>query len=145
MGKISLGRVILGGIVAAFIWWVLEFLVHGVVLGAEWEAAMIALGRSAEQQRANMGNFMMIVTVWCVIAGTLGVWMYAAIRPRFGKGPKTAAIAGVALWAALYLEPSLVDRAMGLWPANLTILPAVTSLLESIIATLVGSWLYKEE
>jgi hypothetical protein len=26
------------------------------------------------------------------------MWLYAAIRPRYGPGPKTAAVAGFALW-----------------------------------------------
>ena len=33
-----------------------------------------------------------------VIAGLVLMVLYAAIRPRFGVGPKTAVIAAAALW-----------------------------------------------
>jgi xanthosine utilization system XapX-like protein len=144
MGKISWGRVLLGGIVAGVVWWILEGIVHGMILGADWEAAMVALGRSIEQQRAGTGRFMMYVTVWSLLAGILGVWIYAAIRPRFGAGPKTAVIAGVTLWCGIYLMPSLVDWAMHLWPAKLVCIPFTTSFFEAILATLAGARLYKE-
>ncbi|HKW50897.1 MAG TPA: hypothetical protein VJQ53_04120 [Candidatus Eisenbacteria bacterium] len=144
MGKIAWGRVFLGGLVAGVLWWIFEGLVHGLMLGQDWMTAMTALGKSKEQMDAGHMQFMAIVTVWSLLAGILGVWLYAAIRPRFGPGPKTAMIAAVALWMAVYLMPSLVDYAMALWPAKLTCVPVVTSFFESIIATLVGASLYKE-
>ena len=144
MGKISWGRVFLGGLVAAVVWWVAEGIVHGVLLAADWDAAMVALGRTQEQMQAGMAHFMMLVTAWCVITGILGVWIYAAIRPRFGAGPKTAVIAGIALWCGVYLLPSIVDLAQQLWPAKLTCIPLITSFFESILATLAGAWLYRE-
>ena len=33
-----------------------------------------------------------------LLLGILMIWWYAAIRPRFGPGPKTAALAAVAVW-----------------------------------------------
>ena len=41
---------------------------------------------------------------WIVIDflfGILIVWTYAAMRPRFGPGPKTALIAGITLYLAV--------------------------------------------
>jgi hypothetical protein len=37
------------------------------------------------------------------VLGILAVWTYAAIRPRFNAGPKTALCAGLAVWAMSYL------------------------------------------
>jgi hypothetical protein len=144
MGKIAWGRVILGGLVAGVLWFVFEGLVHGMMLGQEWHAAMMALGRTKEQMDSGMGSFMALVTVWSLLAGVLGVWLYAAIRPRFGAGPKTAMIAGIALWMMIYLLPTIIDYTFALWPARLMCVPLVTGFFESIIATMVGGWIYRE-
>jgi len=136
--------VFLGGLVAGVLWWIFEGLVHGMMLGQDWMAAMTALGKTKEQMEAGHIHFMALVTLWSLLAGILGVWLYAAIRPRFGPGPKTAVIAGVALWMAVYLLPSLINFAMTLWPTRLTCIPLATSFFESIIATMVGGWLYRE-
>ena len=144
MGKIALGRVILGGLVAGILWWVFEALVHGMLCGQDFMNAMTALGKTKEQMEAGNARFMVIITMWCFAAGILGVWLYAAIRPRFGPGPRTAMVAGIVLWTAIYVLPSMVDYAMALWPSKLIKIPLVTSFFESIIATTVGGWLYRE-
>lgn len=144
MGKIAWGRVILGGLVAGILWFAFEGFVHGFLLGQGWHAAMAALGRSEEQMQAGNGRFMFLVTIWSFLAGIAGVWLYAAIRPRFGPGPKTGVIAGIGLWVMTYLAPSIVDYAFNLWPSELVLMPLATSFFESIIATLVGARLYKE-
>jgi len=145
MGKISWDRVLLGGLVAGVVWWITEGLVEGMILGADWASAMLALGRSQAEQQAGVGQFMIYVTIWCLFAGSLGVWIYAAIRPRFGAGAKTAVIAGIALWCGIYLAPSIFHWALRLWPAKLTCIPLTAGFFESILATLTGAWLYKEE
>ncbi len=144
MGKIAWGRVFLGGLVAGVLWWVFEALVHGMLCGQDFMNAMTALGKTKEQMEAGRMHFMALVTVWSLLGGILGVWLYAAIRPRFGPGPKTAMIAGIALWMAACLLPSLIYYAMALWPTKLTSIPLATSFFESIIATTVGASLYKE-
>jgi hypothetical protein len=144
MGKIAWGRVILGGLVAGILWWIFEGLVHGVLLSQDWMAAMSALGKTKEQMDAGHMQFMALVTLWSLLAGILGVWLYAAIRPRFGPGPKTAMIAGVALWMTAGVLPSIISYAMAILPVKLTCVPFVASFFESIIATTVGAWLYKE-
>ena len=45
MGKIDWARVLLGGLVAGFIINIFEYVTNGVVLAADWDAAMKALGR----------------------------------------------------------------------------------------------------
>ena len=45
MGKINWARVLLGGLLAGLIINIFEYVTNGVVLAADWDAAMKALGR----------------------------------------------------------------------------------------------------
>ncbi|MDQ6700121.1 MAG: hypothetical protein M3Z36_08035, partial [Acidobacteriota bacterium] len=51
--------------------------------------------------------------------GIAGVWLYAAIRPRFGPGLKTALIAAVAVCSIGNVLPNIGFLAMHIFPANL--------------------------
>jgi len=62
------------------------------------------------------------------------VWLYAAIRPRFGPGPATAAKAGVAAWFVGSLLVTLFSGRRKMMPQNLTIITTLASLVS-------GRWL----
>jgi hypothetical protein len=80
------------------------------------------------------------------VLGILAVWTYAAIRPRFGAGPKTALSAGLAVWAMSYLYAAVyIDAGIVVWPPKLTWLPVAWGLVEIPVATLLGAWVYREE
>src|SRR5271170_5757052 len=102
MGKINLGRVIIAGIVAGLVADILGFVVDGVLLAPQWAAGMKALGRTELFSPSQL--------IWINLLGILGgialIWIYAAIRPRFGPGPITAVLAGVAFWVVGYFLPN---------------------------------------
>jgi hypothetical protein len=62
MGKINWERVLLGGLLAGFIINIFEYVTNGVVLAANWDAAMKALGRhlsmSAHHRRKMLLRFL---------------------------------------------------------------------------------------
>ncbi|HEY6943759.1 MAG TPA: hypothetical protein VI431_01365, partial [Candidatus Acidoferrum sp.] len=92
MGKMNIGRVILGGLLAGLILNIFEYVLNGVVFASQWDAYMKALGR---QMRPNAIPFFIVSTF---VAGIGVVWLYAAARPRLGPGAKTAALTGLAYW-----------------------------------------------
>ena len=141
MGHINWGRVLLGGIVAGIIIDVGEFVVHGVVLGTEWRQAMEALGRPLQETVGNMVFYVLLGFPY----GILAVWLYAAIRPRFGAGPTTALYAGFGVWVLGYLLPTLVWVPMELFPGRLVRIALLAGLVEVLVATLAGASLYKEQ
>lgn len=49
---------------------------------------------------------------------TAAVWIYAAIRPRFGPGPRTAALAGLAVWVVTALTDLLWVTLLAQGPAG---------------------------
>jgi hypothetical protein len=139
MKGVNFGRVILGGLVAGVFINISEFLLNTVVLKADMESGMKALGKSVPQDGKT-------IAVWVILGFVMGiasVWLYAAIRPRYGAGAGTAARAGFAVWFFGSLVCTVVIVNMGIFPFNA--LPVVWELAQAIIATIVGAWLYKEE
>jgi hypothetical protein len=79
-----------------------------------------------------------------VILGCLAVWLYAAIRPRFGPGARTAMIAGIAAWGLYYGLMVMNYAAQGIWPVSGLVITAIWGLLELILATTLGARFYTE-
>jgi hypothetical protein len=139
MGRINWGRVILGGIVAGIIINISEAILNTVVLGAE--SAEILRSRNLDPEAQS-------IPVWFAygfIVGILLVWLYAAIRPRFGPGPKTALIAGFVVWVLAFLLSTIAMINIGLFPSNMMLMPTIWGFVEVMLAALLGAWLYKEE
>jgi MFS family permease len=139
MGKINWTRVILGGLVAGFIINVFESVLNGVILAKHIEAAISALGRQMS------GGAAALFIAWGFLVGIFAIWLYAAIRPRYGAGPKTAACAGAAVWGLGYLLAAATPLALHLFPRRIIAIGLAVGLVEVIIGTLVGGWLYREE
>jgi len=138
MGKINLPRVILGGILAGIFVNISEGLLHAVVMKAQDAEMMKALGRTVPEG----GGVMVVWLLWGFAWGIAAVWLYAAVRPRFGPGPGTAARVGVAAWFFCCLLSMVAMANMGLFPFNW--LELVWTLVQDIVAVIVGAWLYKE-
>ena len=140
MGRINAGRVILGGIVAGILVNISETVLNTMVLKKPWEDAMRALGKSSVMTPSALA----VWVAWGFAYGILCVWLYAAMRPRFGPGAGTAAKAGFVAWLLAGLLPSVAMANMGIAPASLLTTSAVWTLVESIVVTIVGAWLYRE-
>jgi uncharacterized membrane protein len=138
MGKINWGRVFVGGLVAGLIINLFEYVTNGVVLAANWDAAMKALGRHFP------ASAIPVFIVGDFITGVAAIWLYAAARPRFGVGPKTAALTGFAYWIMGYALPTLGQIPLGLFPKRLLVFGCIVGLVEIVVASVVGAWLYRE-
>jgi hypothetical protein len=139
MGKINWTRVILGGLVAGAIINVFEFVLNGVILAKDNEAAFRALGKQIG------GNQLALFVAWGFLVGVFAIWLYAGLRPRYGIGPKTAVCAGAAVWCLGYLLAAVTPIALDLFPARLMAIGLAVGLVEVIVGTLAGAWLYREE
>ena len=140
MGKINFGRVIAGGLLAGLIINVGEFVLNGLILDKDWEEAMRVLGKPAIA-----GSAIAIFLALGFVLGILMVWIYAAIRPRCGAGPKTAVCAGLIVYALGYLYPGAGQLTIGLFPIKLQLIGLAWGLVEVVLAAVAGAWLYKEE
>jgi len=94
MGKINWGRVVVGGLLAGVVLNIVDFVFFGVIMKLAIDAAMQALGK----RPGAMDSLVPLFVVLDFVYGIGVLWVYAAIRPRFGAGAKKAVIAGVAVW-----------------------------------------------
>jgi len=140
MGKINIGRVLLGGIVAGIVGDILAYLVDGVMLAQRWAFALKQLGKPEFSV-----NQMLMFTAIGLVYGILTIWLYAAMRPRFGAGLKTAIYAGLAVWAIGALLPNAGFWVAGMLPRGLTVFTTAGAIIESTVAALAGAALYKKE
>ena len=139
MSRINLGRVLIGGLIAGFIINAGEFLLNGVLLAEEMNAAMVALNRPPIAPA---------MILWFVVFSFgfafVLVWTYAAIRPRLGPGVKTAICASTLCWGLGYLYPNLFFYVMNLFPRDMIILSSIWGLVEVVIAGIAVAWVYRE-
>lgn len=141
MGKINGGRVLLGGLLAGIVINVIEYIINGVVFKDEIGAIMVALTRTADMS----ASAMLIYVCWGFLVGILAVWLYAAIRPRFGAGAWTAVKTGCVMWLLVNVQTTISMAPMGLFPRRMMAIGLVVGLVEMVLATVLGAWLYKEK
>lgn len=134
-------RVVLGGLLAGVVINVVEFITNGVILKDTWAQSMQSLGKPAE---ISAGAIVMF-NVWGFLLGIAAIWLYAAIRPRYGAGPSTAVRAGLAAWGLAVFLANLSTYALGLFPAGLLVTTTIVALIEIVLGTIVGAWVYSEK
>lgn len=139
MGKINAGRVVLGGLAAGLILNIGEYLLNDRVLATQ----MAELFRKCGFPKPGT-NFIVIAVVITFVLGIVIVLGYAAIRPRFGPGPKTAIIAGLFAWFGVVVYNNVIVVGLGMEPTNVFALVLGWELVEYLLAAIVGAWLYSE-
>lgn len=140
MGKINYGRVIFGGIVAGVIAGFLDWFLNGVLMGQLWEDAMKSLNRA----NAFSGAFLPILFLVFSIGGIMVVWLYAAIRPRFGPGVRTAVYAGLVAWVIAALLPNTIHVVTGVFSLRLMVYSTLAGIVVPVVGAIAGAALYKE-
>jgi len=140
---INTQKVLVGGIAAGVVLNVIDIIANNYILGPQMKAASDAFKPGLSDQMAG-GKAMIAYVIIDLIMGILLVWTYAAIRPRFGPGPRSAVYAALLFWALSgifyygYLMMGMVSG--GLWASF-----AVIGLINLLIAGNVGARLYSEE
>ena len=135
------GRIVLAGLVAGLAMNVIDALTNGLVLGAQWAAETHALnpGLMAKVTTSSTAGWIVVD----FLLGLLLVWLYAAIRPRFGPGPMTAFLAAGMLWVATHLLFASYGF-MGLYSWSLVLSSSFGGLVGMLAGGYVGGYLYRE-
>lgn len=132
-------RMLLGGLLAGVFLNVSEGILNAGILMDDYQALMNTYGLS-EASWAMAGYVLGTFAFGFVLA-----WLYAAIRPRFGPGPKTGAIAGAAVWVVGYAVPAVWFGAWGLTLGmGATVLALAWGLAELAVAGMIAGAVYQE-
>jgi hypothetical protein len=137
--NINVGRWLLGGFVAGVVLNIGEWLLNGVVLAKQMTAYM-----TQHNFPQPTGTAIGVAMAMTFVLGFVMILGYAAIRSRFGPGPKTAVIAALFAWFGVVVYPNVIGAAFGFIPTNLLLLLLGWEIVEYVIAVVVGAWLYKE-
>jgi hypothetical protein len=139
MGKINFGRVLLGGILAAVVLNIGEYVLNEKVLKTQMKEFF------AKHNFTDPGkNFMFIAIGSTIVLAIVMIWVYALIRPRLGPGVMTAIVAAFIIWFGVYLYSSVFFVCLFGSSLHTALLTCAWGLVEYILAAIVGAWVYKE-
>ena len=140
---INTSKVLVGGIAAGVVMNIIDFISYKFILGARMMAESEAF-KPGMSQAMMTSSAMISNIVMDLVLGVLLVWTYAAIRPRFGPGMKTATYVAVLFWllAGIFLSGYLH---MGMMSSGLWWTFAFIGLVNFWVSAWVGARLYSED
>lgn len=139
MSGINARRVILGGLVAGLVANLFDFVITTHLMATEFNGMLAKLNVSETATRSWIPVFAAADFLW----GFLLVYTYAAIRPRFGPGPRTAVVGALILWLSLALA-LIILMALGLHTPQSYFKSATLYLISAVVSSIAGAVLYKE-
>jgi hypothetical protein len=140
MASVNVGRVVIGGVAAGVVMSACDFVINQFILADAW--TRVAQARNVDMSAmGGSGDFVKFVAIDLAL-GLLIVWLYAAIRPRFGPGPGTAAMAAF----AVFLAEALVMATFAPWlfSWDMFIRSNALGLVSTLAAGVAGGWVYTE-
>ena len=140
MSRINWSRVILAGLVAGIVVNVSEYVLNIVVMKPQWQAAMHTLARPYPESAAALAGW----ALWGLLIGFALAWLYAAVRPRFGAGLRSAAAAAMAGWCLDCLVPAIAFSILGLLPLSMVVILSAWAVPEHLLAATAAGWIYRE-
>jgi hypothetical protein len=136
MAKINWSRVLLCGVLAGIVWIILGAMVTAT-LGRDFAAL------PNNHLAAPTPGWVIFNLFIDLLEGISVLWLYAAVRPLYGPGAKTAIIAAFAWWFIVSLGDA-TWCSFGFFPPR-TVIPLMIGTLPALVlATIAGAKFYKE-
>lgn len=134
MPKINFVHVAGGGVLGGVVINVAAIYAWEMFLGRNYVAQ---LGREFPNTAVPRSMF------WGYMIAVAAVWLYAMLRTRYGRGPKTAVIAAVMTWFVGMALPNYAFWSLGLFNVRLMLVASALGFVELLVGTLVGAWIYE--
>ena len=142
MASINTGKVIVGGLAAGVVLNVIDYATNMYILGDLFRADMNRLNPAVWANMNDMSRMPFFLAADFVF-GIMMVWLYAAIRPRFGAGAGTAIKAGAFMWLFGTVFAGYLTEA-GMFSRHFLLYSACIGIVEFPLAAWVGGMLYTE-
>lgn len=141
MGRMNIGKIIAGGVVAGIVMNGFDYVINMHLLKSSYDAVMQA--RNIPLDTVASSNAIVGLILLDFAMAILLVFTYAAIRPRFGAGPKTAVVAALMLSAITGVMAAYFVE-MGFFPWGVWGPSTIASTVNLVVSGLVGAAIYKE-
>ena len=137
-------RVILGGLLWALVYSAIGGLAMLLFLGREFIGQLQRLGQPLDMTVDSLIRLGAFGVIFTIALGIASIWLYSAIRPRYGPGPKTAAKAAFVVWLLTIVASVSHLGVFGLASPRFILMDLPTELVAMLAATLAGAWVYHE-
>jgi len=140
---INTSKVLVGGLAAGIVQNIIAYVGFGILLGPRMQAEAVAVA-PALAGRGMSGAAIATNVISTFVISILIVWLYAAMRPRFGAGPRTAVFAGLVVWIC-GLVFHLDWLVVGMMSTTSFALASLLAFVEVQAGAWVGGMLYRED
>ena len=139
------GKILAGTVAGGIVMNIIDFISNGFLLADRMKSDANAFKPGLGDAMAAMSGTQIAgyVIMDFIVAGLLA-WTYAAMRPRFGPGAKTAIMAALVLWI-FGMIVSVNYMSMGIMSKGLWVTFSVIYLVALVITALVAGAIYKED
>ena len=143
--NINRQKLLLGGLAAGLVLNVMDFLSNAVIFASRMQADANAFKPGLGDAMGSMGGAQIATYVFFdFVVGFLLVWTYAAIRPRFGPGPRTAAYVAMVFFV-FGLILSFGYKEIGVMSPGLWWSYSLFWLVNLLLSSFIGALVYSED
>lgn len=140
MGSINTQRLALATLLTGVLYFIFDGVIHGAILGAEYEAGLVAAGKTVEHDPTAFGYF----AIFDLCKALVAMLVYVFARARLGAGPVTAVWAGAIAWLGVEAAPAIAQMPFSFFGKWFYVKVMALELVPVVVGAVAGAWVYKE-
>jgi predicted ABC-type sugar transport system permease subunit len=138
--QMNAGKVIAGGVLAGIVMFAFDYAANNFLFVEDWQT--LSQRHNFDVALMSGTTALMVMAAIDMAFGMVIALVYGSIRPRFGPGPGTGAIASF----MAFLPAALMVASFGGWfiPWDLVVRQATVTLVAALAAGFAAGWIYSE-